>query len=447
MALVDRSVATGFRRRQLVRAVVRWLTRNLPLMMMALVLASLAWFVALEESDPMLERRYPQPIPITPRGLPEGKVIVNTLDEQVQVTVRAPRSVLDALKVEDFAVYVDLADLGEGEHEVPVHVELGKKLSRVTTFEPQSISLELDSVTERPMPVQVRVEGEPALGYIKQPTIIDPKEVTIRGPTSYVTRVVEAVASVSVQNADADVERELQMRPQDEEGNIVPNVTLVPDMVDVRVPIEPSDYYRSLAVKVVLTGEVASDYRVTDIAVQPPTVTVFGSPDDLKALQGFIETKPINVTGTQESLIVQPALNIPGGVAVVPGQQVEVRILVEAIQSSFTMEITPEIQGLGPSLAATVSPETVEVILSGPVPVLEALQSEDVRAVLELFDLSPGTYQVEPHVVAPEGVTAQSIIPTTVQVEIAIATPTPTGGRPVTATATLTATATITNEQ
>ena len=90
------------------------------------------------------------------------------------------------------------------------------------------------------------------------------------------------------------------------------------------------------------------------------------------------------------------------------------------------MEITPELQGLRPGLTATVSLETVEVILSGPLPMLETLEAGDVRVVLELFDLPHGTHQIEPQVVVPEGLTAQSIIPATVQVEIFVSpTPTP----------------------
>ena len=110
-----------------------------------------------------------------------------------------------------------------------------------------------------------------------------------------------------------------------------------------------------------------------------------------------------------------------------------VRVTVEPIQSSLTVELTPELQGLGPGLTATVSPETVEFILSGPLPLLEAMEDGDARLVLDLFQLSPGVHQVEPQLVVPEGVTAQSILSATMQVEVFTApiltpTPTPTEG-------------------
>jgi len=410
-----------------VKAVLRWIVSNLPLMVLALILASLAWVVALEEGDPTLEERYPQSIPITPPEPPEGMLIMNQFDEHVQVTIRAPKSVWDSLEVDDFTATVDLTGLGIGTYQVPIQLTLNKQPSRVILVEPEYVTLELERSAERSVPVSVQIEGKPALGYLRQATAVDPSEVLVNGPSPYVTQVVEAFTSVSVQDANADVERELQLQPRDGEGQPIPHVTLTPETVNVRVPIKLSSYYDSLPVKAVLEGQVAAGYRVTDISVEPPTVTVFGSPDALETLPGYIETEPIDVEGAQADVIVRPAPNKPSNIAIVSDQQIEVRVFIEAIQSSLTMEITPELQGLRPGLTATISLETVEVILSGPLPLLETLEADDVRVILDLFELPRGTHQIEPQVVVPEGLTAQSIIPATVQVEIFTApTPTPT---------------------
>jgi len=409
-------------------------------MVMAVILAVLAWFVAVEQTNPTIERRFSQPIPVTAVGLPEDLVIVGSFDERVQVTVRTTQSVWDSLRVEDFEAVADLSGLESGTHEVPVNVNLGKDPSRITARDPQTVVIELDSRASPTVPVRIETEGRPAIGYVPRPKVVEPGEVTVVGPTSYVTRVVGAFATLSIQGADEDVEETLRVRPQDEEGNSVPYVSLTPETVDVRIPIEPSGYHTTLAVKAVLTGEIASGYRITDISIDPPTVTVFGNPDDLAALeQGFIETKPIAVEGAQDDVVVRPGLSTPAEVTLVPGQQVEVQVFVEAIQSSVTITNTPEIQGLGAGYTATVSPDTVQVILSGPLPRLESLTADDVRLVLDLFELPVGTHQIEPEVIAPAEITAQGVIPATVQVrisEVADLTPTPTITNTVTDTST-----------
>lgn len=400
------------------KATLRWIASNTPLMVLALILAALAWVAAVEEEDPTLEERYPQGIPVTPSELPDGMLIVGEFDERVQVTVRTPRSVWSSLKLDDFTVAVDLTGLGAGSHEVPIQVILDEHPSRVILVEPEYVTLELAVEAERTVPVRVQLEGEPTLGYLVRGLVVVPRQVMVSGPRPYVDQVVEAGARISVQDANTGIEQEFRLQIRDSEGQPVPYVSLTPEVVNVRIPIELSSYYRILAVKVVPEGQVAPGYRITDISVEPPSVTVFGIPDIIAALPGHIETEAIDLEGAQADVVERPVLNAPPGVSIVIGEQPVVRVSVEAIQSSLTVELVPELQGLGPGLTATVSPETVEFILSGPLPLLEALEDDDTRLILDLFRLPPGTHQVEPQLVVPERVTAQSILSATMQVEV-----------------------------
>lgn len=426
---------------------VRWLIRNVPLIVMAFVLAVLAWMVALEQADPTMERVYPRPIPVSITGLADDMLVLDTFDETVQVTLRTTQSVWDDLTVGDFGATVDASGLGPGLHELDVDVELDEELTRILEVEPATVEVELDARATRVVPVHVELQGEPAVGYVSRRATTEPSDITVRGPTSYVTRVVEAFATLSIQGANQTIEETLSVRPRDDEGSSVPNVSLTPDEVDLFITIEPSGYHSTLAVKAVLTGEIASGYRITDIGIEPPTVTVFGSPADLALQEGFIETAPINVDEAQDDIVVRPGLRVPPEVTVVPGQQVSVRVAIEAIESSVTITSTPEIQGLEPGYTYTLSPDVVQVILSGPLPRLESLGRDDVRLVLELFDFTEGTYQLEPEVIVPDSITPQSVIPATIQVRITQQpTPTATVGSTITPRATATVTGTVTDE-
>jgi len=427
-----------------VKQAARWVIGNLPLMVMALLLAVLAWFVALEQANPTVERIYPQPLPVSLSEPPEDMLVVGSFDERVQVTLRTTDSVWNSLEPDDFEVTADLGGLGPGTHEVPVEVSLEQEPSRILSREPATVEVELSSRANRIVPVHVEVEGSPPVGYVSRSPVLQPRDVTVKGPTDYVTRVVEAFAAMSIEAAQEDVQETLSLRPRDSDGDSVPYVSLAPETVDITVPIEPSGYHSTLAVKAVLTGEVASGYRITDISIDPPTVTIFGNPADLAALEeGFIETKPINVASAQGDVVVRPGLSVPPKITVVPGQQVEVKVSIEALQSSLTITSTLEVQGLGTGLSVTLSPEVVEVVLSGPLPRLESLGPDDVRVVLDLFGLPEGTHQIEPEIVTPEEIMAQSLIPATIQVRIA-ETPPPTALPQGTITSTVTAPVTST---
>jgi YbbR domain-containing protein len=411
-------------------------------MVLALILSSLAWLVAVETEDPTVTERYPQAIPIALSGLPEGIVLLGEFTESVEVDVRTIESIWQELSVEDFVATADLTGLGPGVHEVPVQVELDKTPSRILQITPELATVELERYVERSVPVRIQIEGEPALGYLRRTATVIPREVIVSGPQSYVDRAVEARTVISVQDANADIAREFPLEVQDDEGQPVPFVELVPQAVNVRIPIELSGYYRPLAVRVVLEGQIAPDYRIVDISVDPSTVTLFGPPDVIASIPGYIETEPIDVEGASADIIERPRLNLPPNVSVVIGQQpVEVNVAIEAIQSGRTVEITPTLQGLRVGLTATVPLETVEVILSGSLPVLDGLETDDVRVVLDLFGLAIGTHQIEPQVVVPEDISVQNVLPAVIQVEVRastfpIETPTPTATSALTPTTT-----------
>ncbi|MEE8391867.1 MAG: CdaR family protein, partial [Anaerolineae bacterium] len=175
------------------KAPLQWLVSNSPLMALALVLAVLAWAVAVEEGDPTLEERYSQAIPVTLSNLPEGMMIVGEFDEHVQVIVRTPWSIWNSLEVQDFTATVDLTDVGAGAHQVPVELTLNKRPSRVVLVEPEYVTLEMEPEAEQTVPVRVQVEGEPTLGYIMHTSAVTPSQVTVSGPSTYVAQVVEAV--------------------------------------------------------------------------------------------------------------------------------------------------------------------------------------------------------------------------------------------------------------
>ena len=257
--------------------------------------------------------------------------------------------------------------------------------------------------------------------------IVTPTAVTISGPSAYVNRVIGASAETSIQDAEDNVEEVLALQPLDVDGRAVPYVMVTPAIAQVSIPVEIREDFRTLTVKPVREGLIAYGYTINGFSVYPESVTVSGAPEVIAALPGFIETEPISVEGAQDDVVSHPPLSVPADVALLPGQQVTVTYHIEAIQSSLTMEITPTLQNLTSGFTVTVSPATVEVFLSGPLPKLEVMQASNVRVVVELFELEPGIHQIVPQVVVPDGVTDYSILPSAVQVEIAEApTPTPT---------------------
>jgi len=170
---------------------------------------------------------------------------------------------------------------------------------------------------------------------------------------------------------------------------------------------------------------------VTNISVYPPAVTVFSTDPKLVAqLPGYIETSPIDLDNANDDLDTKIVLNLQPGVSVVGEDTVEVQVGIAAIEGSTTITAAQvEVTGLKEGLAATVSPETVDVILSGPLPLLEEIQAEDIRVYVELEEEGVGIYQRLPKVeLAIPEIIVESILPGSLEITVIKApliTPTP----------------------
>ena len=89
---------------------LRWLTTNLRTFLLAFVLALAVWVTAVTSANPDLTQAYPNPVPIEFIGQDPGLVMTGTVQRQVQVTLRAPRSIWDTLLSGETAIHavVDL---------------------------------------------------------------------------------------------------------------------------------------------------------------------------------------------------------------------------------------------------------------------------------------------------------------------------------------------------
>ncbi len=179
--------------------------------------------------------------------------------------------------------------------------------------------------------------------------------------------------------------------------------------------------YKSVVVKIVTSGQIASGYKLTDIVALPATVMIFSSNTDLiDSISGYVETTPISLDGANGDLEIEVDLDLPEGVIVVGNQNITVQIGISPIESSISFaDIPVQIQGLAPGLQATISPDLVDVYLSGPLYLLESLDPTELVIIIDLTDLGTGTYQLTP-VVQLEGteIIVDAISPNTLEVTI-----------------------------
>lgn len=403
--------------------VIKDLIKNLPTLATAILLAVAIWVLAVTNTDPVERRTFSRPVEIEVVGLDPSLVVTNEIPEQISLSLSAPSSTWSSGLSATNAVraIVDLAGLEEGTYEAPVRLQINARPVKVESFSPDVIDIRLEKLSTKPFDIKLHYPSAPAIGYDAGFPRMDIQTASVSGPASQVSRVSEVRATLDISQATQDINREVVLTALDENGLRVSGVSISPERVNVRVEITQRGGYRNVTVKVLTSGQIASGYRLTNISANPLVVTVFSTdPELVNNLPGFVESQPVNLSGANDDLEVSVPLNLPSGVIVVGESTVRVSVSISPIEGSITLtNLTIELVGNRPEYLYTISPQQVDVILSGPLPSLDTLRSGDVRVVLDMTEYLPGVYQIDPQVqIEVPGILVESLLPSVIEVEI-----------------------------
>jgi len=404
---------------------LRWLQENFGTLLLAFVLALTVWVAAVSSSDPLQAEVFSSPITIDYINIPDGLVILGGQPSEATIEINAPESTWQELTAQDITVYADLTNLEEGVHILALEAHIDETPSQVLAIRPAEVELTLEESASRTIPVEVLTVGDPALGYRAGDPLPSPSYVEVTGPVSVINQVYSLRAEVSIANSQENLEVVVPLVAMDEEGHEITGLVLQTDEVRVSIQIGQEAGRRLVSVIPIIEGreglEAAGYYQVTSISVTPSEVIVASSDRQaLAELPGYVETLPINILDRTSEVEQRVPLNLPEGFSIVGDQSgVLIQIGIEPVVNSINITRTVEVQGLGSNLYAQVAPETVSLILSGPVATLESLNEQDVRVVVNLLDLGIGTYQLEPQVIIlPTDIDYDGPIPATAEVTI-----------------------------
>jgi YbbR domain-containing protein len=397
--------------------------KNLPSLIGAIALAIVVWVLAVTNTDPVEKRSYTRAVPIEHSGLNPAYVITSEIPEQITLILSAPVSTWRSdLTVSDAVrAIIDLSSLPAGLHSVPVNLQIDAQPVKVESYSPDVIEIEIEEVYSESFPINLVQPSSPAIGYeVGNPTM-NKENATVNGPASLVDQVVEIQAVLDISQAKENIDTELELKAVNEDGMIISGVTISPEEVNVKMDITQRGGYRNVPVKVATIGQIKSGYRLTDISSNPLVITVFSTdPALVNDLPGFIETQPLNLKDASEDMVVSLPLDLPVGMTVVGEPTIRVSVSIAPIQGSVTLTNLPvETIGLDPKLSAVLSPDRVDIILSGSLSTLDELIPGNVRILIDLTDSEEGVFQLEPSVeINIQNVRFESLLPATIEVEI-----------------------------
>lgn len=409
----------------MVSRLVRKIWSNLGTFVLSFVLALAVWISAVVAADPNEECTLPNSISLEVFGKDADLLVIGELPKTISLRLQAPSSICRELasQPEEVRAYVDLSGFLEGNHTLLVVVETTIQPVRISEILPSEVAIGLEELVRTEFPIMTLLSGEPARGFQTESPVLSFDQAQISGPQSLVEQVEEIWAELDISGAQATISEEVSLRAVDQNGQVVIGVTIEPQTVQLTQSIIQAGGFRTVAVRVETVGQPGSGYQLTTIQVSPPTVTISSAdPEQVENLPGFVSTQPLDLSELTENAEVRLSLVLPEGVFVEGEQTVLVFVGITAIEGNVVMSVPVEIIGLAAGLEAQISPETVDVFLSGPVAILNSLTEEDVRVFADLTEYSElGKHLVELTVeILPDRVQLDSINPTTVEVNLNI---------------------------
>ena len=168
---------------------LRIVVNNWPLKLAAVGLATLLYGgLVISQSTTTFDDAV---IPVSAVNQPPNTIILNNIDPVTEVRYFSPsgrRAVATT-----FSASVDLANvpIGAGPQLVPVSLTSIDPDINIVSFTPDRVTVDIDEVASRVVPVRIRHDPPPAGIAIGRETI-EPETVTVSGPKSLIDTVTEA---------------------------------------------------------------------------------------------------------------------------------------------------------------------------------------------------------------------------------------------------------------
>lgn len=296
------------------------ITGNLGLKVVAAVIAFLIWTLVTNTNNPVKSVLFTN-VPITAVNQDSiadiGKVAELEGSGTVTLKVTERRRVLDRLAKNgsDFYVEADLENMNQM-NSVPLTVTCSNPSITWDEIEisPSSLSVTLEDKVEQSFVVSVVSSGKPSGYEVGTTEVVQGKNIYVAGPASIMKIIDQVVVPVNMNGIISDTTRDATLEVIDKNGaklkdNQLSNLEFkdstgaVIKERRVQVNIDLWTIEKEIPVVVETTGTPAFGYRVAGIEITPGTISLAGTDEALKALEGkFRVSDKISVAGISENI-------------------------------------------------------------------------------------------------------------------------------------------------
>ncbi|MCL2593691.1 MAG: CdaR family protein, partial [Defluviitaleaceae bacterium] len=293
------------------------ITKNIIWKIVAIALAVVLWFIAVNIENPIKNRTILLSLEIRNEHVLEehGMTLLNAdniLQHRITLRLRGQTRTVDALRTEDLSLFIDLgtihpSNFGNSQRVITTRIfaefPSGVEQSIEHTLSLTEVEIVLDFIDSREFDVGVRLLGELEEGHIVRNIALEPNTVTVSGANSILNRVNEVVVYADISDLNYDFVANLTPTIYDINNQNLTNLLSI-DTNEIFSEIQIRRLSEIAILQPMISGHVASGYTISNITMSQHYVEVYGHDEDILALSR-ISLAPISVSNARTTVTAE----------------------------------------------------------------------------------------------------------------------------------------------
>lgn len=388
----------------MLRNVVKKLTKNLGLKILALLFAAVMWMGVVNLDDPPMNKKFTIAVTVENE---EAVMSMNKYFEfdsessNVTINVLGKRSIINDISASDFKATADMSRLIQRENEnvVPIEITALRYASKLTISKrTRELKVTLEDLMTQRFVIQPVAQGSPAEGYALGDMSVAPNRITISGPKAVVSKIDSVKAPIDILDMSTDITDSVMPVILDKNGETIDTtrLTISVEIVTVRVDIVSE---KAVPIKVNYSGKPADGYEVIAAKADPATVTIKGPSDILNTISAIsIPDTDISVEDADDEFEQKLDINryLPEGVSLSNSSQATITVKVDIEQLERRVIHVPTryiaVDGLPEGYQLEFNDQNVDIEVYGLTDDLNTLSASALRPVLDVSGMEPGRH-------------------------------------------------------
>ncbi len=244
----------------------------------SVILAVCFWFYLAVVLDPETQTtirnvpiNYTNKDTVTSNGL----VMVETSEEILaDVTIKGSRKLISITQPRDLRLVVDLSQCTQAEvYDLKIEPSFRPSTTAMSIVElsPISVSVEMDELAEKSVPIEVRTKGQLRDDYLFGEKTVSATSLTVKGPKKDIDTIDAAIVEIDLMNVGTDIREKLPVHLVNASGAVVEDA-------EADISIDTVDVYyqvlkrKKVPIEVLMTIHVGKDVVIPDSAPVPDPV-------------------------------------------------------------------------------------------------------------------------------------------------------------------------------